>query len=426
MNSVTAGREQVNGRQMLEAAMQAGHQAMLAAISSRLNELLRLVINQLLGRLPYVRRRELGAWVEREGKCCRCQRRDLRAYVRNGYRERALLTPLGWVHFALPRVRCVCGGSVQFGLDGLMRPYQRLSDATDAQIQRWYRMGQSLRQLQAELSHTYIGPLSLQTLLTRLHQLVPAAAVSAVPPLLQIDAIWVTQLLPTGRIFSDRRGRRRAVKRRVKRPVFIALGVWPESDQALVLDWMLGASEEGEEWARFLARLEAAGIRGEQGLKLIIHDGGSGLCSALQTVHFAAAHQRCLFHKIRNIAHALHLPAGLSRRQRTRQRKAILKHFRAIWQAAQLPTALRRYRQVVRRFRHSQPAAVAALRRDFRQTLTFYSLQSQWDVRHLRTTSRLERFNRTLRTRLRPACALHSDQGLLAMISQQIHAFNAT
>jgi hypothetical protein len=34
--------------------------------------------------------------------------------------------------------------------------------------------------------------------------------------------------------------------------------------------------------------LEAQGIRGENGLKLIIHDGGSGLRSALRTVYFGA------------------------------------------------------------------------------------------------------------------------------------------
>jgi hypothetical protein len=426
MCSVASEGQAVNGRHMLEAAMEAGYAAMQAAISERLNEHLQLAVEQQLGRQAYVRRQGLGPWIEQEGRCCRCKRRTVRDFMRNGYRERSLLTPLGWGNFALPRIRCVCGGSVRLPWAGLIRPYQRLSDETDVQIQRWYRLGQSLRQLQEVLSHTYIGPLSLQTLLMRVHQMAPTTAVSEVPPILQIDAIWVTQVLPTGRTFPDRSGRQRVRKRRVKRPIFIALGIWPETGQTLVLDWMLGDSEDGEEWTRFLSRLEEAGIRGDQGLQLIIHDGGSGLCSALQTVHFDAAHQRCLFHKIRNIAHAIRLPSGLSRRQRTRKRKAILKPFRAIWQAKQLRTALRRYLQVVRQFRTSQPEAVAALRRNFRQTLSFYAFSDVYEVRHLRTTSRLERLNRTLRRRLRPACALHSDQGLIAMISQQIHAFNAT
>lgn len=426
MSSVATEGKAVNGRQILEAAIEAGYQAMQGAIRERLNEQLQMAVDQQLGRQAYVRRHEVGPWLEQKGRCCRCKRQTVRDFMRNGYRERSLLTPLGWVDFVLPRIRCICGGSVQIPWDGFVRPYQRLSDETDAQIQRWYRLGQSLRQLQDELSHTYIGPLSLQTLLTRIHQVTPTTAVSEVPPLLQIDAIWVTQVLPVGRTFQDGKGRQRVRKRRVKRPIFIALGIWPEADEALVLDWMLGASEDGEEWTRFLSRLEEGGICADQGLQLIMHDGGAGLCSALQMVHFDAAHQRCLFHKIRNIAHAIRLPSGLSRRQRTRKRKAILKDFRAIWQAKQRRTALRRYLRVVRQFRTSQPEAVAALRRDFRQTLTFYEFSHEYEVRHLRTTSRLERLNRTFRRRLRLAGALHSDSGLIAMISQQVHTFNAT
>jgi hypothetical protein len=57
---------------------------------------------------------------------------------------------------------------------------------------------------------------------------------------------------------------------------------------------------EPEEWIKFLEVLEDQGVRGENGLKLIIHDGGKGLCSALQTVWFDAEQQR--FHKLRNIA----------------------------------------------------------------------------------------------------------------------------
>jgi transposase-like protein len=82
---------------------------------------------------------------------------------------------------------------------------------------------------------------------------------------------------------------------------------------------------------------------------------------------------------------------------------------------------LRRYLQVYRQYRHSQPAAVATLRRDFRATIAYYRIKQEhptWDWRFLRTTSRLERFNRALRKRCRSAGAYHSDQGLEAMIAQ--------
>lgn len=162
-----------------------------------------------------------------------------------------------------------------------------------------------------------------------------------------------------------------------------------------------------------------------QGLQLLIHDGGSGLCAALRTVHFAVPTQRCLFHKLRNIAQAIQLPEGLTRHQRSRQRKAILKHFREIWLAQRYATALRRYLKVVRLLRDSQPNAVATLRRDFRHTLAFYPLADTVDRRFLRTTSQLERFNRSLRTQFRKANTFHSQQGLCAVVAQQIARFNA-
>jgi transposase-like protein len=156
-------------------------------------------------------------------------------------------------------------------------------------------------------------------------------------------------------------------------------------------------------------------------LRLIIHDGGSGLCAALRFLDLGVAEQRCLFHKLRNIAKAIQLPDDLDPEERRRMRKTIMNDFKAIWQAKQYPTVLRRYLQVYHKYRYSQPAAVATLRRDFRATLACYHIKQEhpaWDWRFLRTTSRLERFNRALRKRCRSAGAYHSDQGLEAMIAQ--------
>jgi putative transposase len=210
-------------------------------------------------------------------------------------------------------------------------------------------------------------------------------------------------------------------------PIMIAMGVWPDSDRREILLWRVGESESTEEWVAFLELLEAQGVRGAEGLRLIIHDGGSGLCSALKTVWFGAAQQRCLFHKLRNISRAIRLPDGLTREQRWQERRKILKDFRRIWAAPQYHTLLQRYLAVVRTYRDTQPEAVATLRRDFRATVTYYALEEEfpdWERRHLRTTSRLERFNRTLRRRTRPANAYHSDTGLKAMMAQEVRCFH--
>jgi len=104
-----------------------------------------------------------------------------------------------------------------------------------------------------------------------------------------------------------------------------------------------------------------------------------------------------------------------------------MKEFGQIWEARRYETMLRRYLKVVRTYRHTQPEAVATLRRDFRLTVTYYALEKEfptWERRHLRATSRLERFNRRLRRRTRPANAYHSGVGLTAMIAQEVRAFH--
>jgi transposase-like protein len=311
-----------------------------------------------------------------------------------------------------------------------MLTYQRIWEDVDSQIQRWGALALSLWQMRKELAHWHIGPLSQRTLNQRLHQLIhldPDWDGEEVPPVLQVDAIWVTLLLPNGNVRRDRTGRKRPVKGRFKCPLFIAMGVWPEEDRCEILLGRLGSSESAEDWVRFLGILEAQGIRGENGLELVIHDGGAGLCSALQTVWFDAHLQRCLFHKLRNIYKALCAPEDLTPKQRRRRYKAIFKDFRLIWEARRYHTALRRYLQVVRKYRHSQPEAVATLRRDFRSTVTYYLLEQQfptWNRKYLRTTSRLERFNRRLRRRIRAANAYHSQQGALAMVTQEAHEFH--
>jgi transposase-like protein len=428
MSSVRNERRQVNGSALLAEAMAEGQAALVSAVSQRLNELLIVAVTTLLGRDFHVRRQQVSLGVEQSGRCHRCKSHQSRHFSRNGYRERQLLTVLGWIPFSLPRVYCECGGSVQIELDGLVRPYQRISDGVDAQIQRWYRLGMSLRHIEEALEQSWMSPLSLRTLMRRIHLMTEQAALpwpSQTPSILQVDAIWVTLVLPTGGAYLDRKGRRRPRAGRFCRPIFVALGVWPDAQRSGVLDWRLGASESEQEWTAFLSHLEAQGMRGAQGLQLLIHDGGSGLCAALRTVHFAVPTQRCLFHKLRNIAHAIHVPEGLTRHQRSRQRKAILQSFREIWLAKRYATALRRYLKVVRHFRDTQPDAVATLRRDFRHTVAFYQVPNPYDPRFLRTTSQLERFNRTLRTQFRKANAFHSEQGIHAVIAQQTAQFNA-
>jgi len=394
----------VNARDLFEAQLDEAVQNLCQTIGVRLTAVLMAIVSHIVGRGHYVRRLKVPKRLRREGKCNRCGSTQSRRFSRNGFRRRdPLLTIWGLVPFALPRVRCKCGGSVRIDFGGLLRPHQRIGADVDVQIQRLGGIAVSLRQMREWFAQLHIGPLALRTLTNRLHLLTdldPNREAEDVPPVVEVDAIWVTLLRANGRVERDRKGRKRPVKGRFKVPIMIAMGVWPDNARREILLWRIGENEGAEEWVKFLEILEEQGIRGENGLKLIIHDGGKGLCSALQTVWFDAAQQRCLFHKLRNIAQAIHLPDGLSTKQRKRRRKKIMKDFKQIWEAHRYETALRRYLKIVRAYRETQPQAVATLRRDFRATVTYYALEKQfpsWERKNLRTTSHLERFNRSKR-----------------------------
>ena len=421
----------VNARHLIEAALLDAEETLRQSMELRFTKLLVAIVCHVVGRRYHRRRKRVPKRLRREGKCCRCGSKASHRFSRNGFRERQLLTRWGPLVIHLPRIRCVCGGSVRIDFDGLLRPYQRLWDDVDVQIQRWGALAISLRQMRRELGHMHIGPLALRTLNKRLHQLQNLESnrqAGDVPPIIQVDAIWVTLLRANGEVSRDSKGRKRPVKARCKCPIMIAMGVWPDSDRCEILLWRLGESESAEEWVKFLEILEAQGIRGQNGLQLIIHDGGKGLDSALHTVWFDAKQQRCLFHKFRNIYKAICLPENLSDKQGRRHRKKVFKDFRQIWEARRYQTMLRRYLKVVRTYRDTQPEAVATLRRDFRLTVTYYALELQfpnWARKHLRATSRLERFNRRLRRRTRAANAYHSETGINAMIAHETHQFHA-
>lgn len=432
MRSVSNERRSVNAKAIFAEALAATQEEVVRRLTWTVGEKLQAGVSEMLQRQPYERREEVPEWVEIAGQCQRCQSRQSQRFSRNGGRGRTLLTSWGVLVLWMQRLVCVCGGTVRLELDGWLQPYQRVGEDVDAQIRRWGELRLSLREMQQELVRLHISPLALRTLNRRLQQVQEDTRIATwnqCPPVLQVDAIWLTQLVPTGAFRLDAKGRRRPVKQRCKRPLFIAFGVWPDTNRAEVLAWRLADKEDETSWLAFLTDLEALGVRGENGLELIIHDGGAGLCTALRIIHFAAAEQRCLFHKLRNLYQAIRIDdPSLSPQQLRRRRKAIFRDFYAIWDAKRLDTVLHRYFLVVRKYRASQPQTVKVLRSDFRATIACFLIHHRhptWDFNHLRTTSRLERFNRRLRRRTRAASAYHSDSTIAFMLHQELASFHA-
>jgi len=86
--------------------------------------------------------------------------------------------------------------------------------------------------------------------------------------------------------------------------VLVILGFWNDgSGRREILDWEIAKSEEHTEWEKLLNRLWERVVKPERGLQMVVRDGSGGLGEALALVYGSTMlEQRCLFHKLRNVA----------------------------------------------------------------------------------------------------------------------------
>jgi hypothetical protein len=91
-----------------------------------------------------------------------------------------------------------------------------------------------------------------------------------------LDAVWGSMMVETGETKTDKRGRKRRVKRGKKIPLLVALGVDPVTGETTLLAWRQGTAEGEDDWTALLTILYRRGIHADNGLRLFIHDGVRG------------------------------------------------------------------------------------------------------------------------------------------------------
>lgn len=391
----------------------------LQMVGHRIEQRLVSDVDNWLYRGYHERRHQVGKR-QSGASCVACGSHQAGDFSRNGYRERQIVTTYGVLNFALPRVRCQCGGSVRIPFS-ILQPYQRWWEDVLKQIERWAQLGLSLRQMQREIG----DEIGTQVGLRKLNQVVQsittnsAIELTSVPPVIMLDAIWVTLLVDTDRVQKDQLGRERRIKEREKVCVLVALGIYPQSQRWGILDWELAESEEQKAWERLLLRLENRGVYRERGLELLIHDGGKGLIAALHLIYPHIAHQRCLFHKLRNLWQAIQTPEGMSRKEKRKFKRDVIQQAAEIFYAKTLVRAQELRDAFCQQWHDTQTELVATLQRDWSESVAFYRVLEhfpKWSPKTLRTTSLLERVNRMLRRLFRSAGAYHSPSGLLATV----------
>ena len=400
-----------------------------AIIGQMLNKYLEMEITQFLGRGHYQRRCHAKR-LETQVRCSKCRSRERQKFRRNGSYRRSLVTKYGQMQLGMPQLKCECGGNVRFAFQ-TVGTRQRFGVDVQVFVQEEYRAGQSYRQIKTKLEDRLHSSVGLRTLNKQV--LAVGEGISPcktwergeAPPVVRCDGIWLTVMFETGAVRPDQLGRFRPVKRAKKIPILVAQGVWPTTGRTELLAWMQAEAEDQTSWQTFLERLWQAGLTPENGLQLLVSDGGTGFEAAYQNVYWSVLRQRCVFHKLQNLAHALKLAQEVDPQTRKKFSTDFLRSAARIWQAEDKTQALRLYQAFCAQWQTTQPKAIQTLQRDFEATLAFYDVQEKaklrgehWPAHFLRTTSPLERMLREFRRRFRQAVLFHSPAGLHATTAQ--------
>ncbi len=238
-----------------------------------------------------------------------------------------------------------------------------------------------LRSLSQQWSAVLGSSVGLRTINERINQIEPllrqarSELIVDVPAVVQFDGIWLRVQTQAETVKLDKRQRRRKKRKGKKMVLLVALGLWTDgSGKREVLDWQVADGESKAAWEPFVHRLWERGLRPETGLQAVIRDGCGELGEAIAWVYGTTVlEQRCIFHKLRNVADKCR--EELKGEAKKETRKQLIEQASAIYQAESPEEAKRRLAAFAEQWRARTPKAVATLERDFEQTIAYYALE---------------------------------------------------
>jgi transposase-like protein len=197
-----------------------------------------------------------------------------------------------------------------------------------------------------------------------------------------------------------------------KKILLCAFGITVQGHHEMI-DFYPAASESGPCWEAFLADLYKRGLKGSQ-CKLMATDGGTGLHQALQIIYPKTLLQRCWAHKTRNVLDKV----------KKKEQPAVKKALTRISHGANRREAAQAYWRFSSRWRKAYPRAVACLKKDFDQLLSFFEIKNSKLWSRLRTTNLIERAFREVRRRTRPMGVMAHTQSLQRIVFAVFHHLN--
>lgn len=321
------------------------------------------------------------------------ERRD----YRNGHYVRHLLTEMGDLDLIVPRSR-----RGQFP-SKLMGRYARRCRSVDRVLLACFCLGLSTRKAASVLAPILGETVSASTI-SRLAQQLDE----------QVHSYHRRSLPDRYRyLFFDGVVLKSKGAVKVQKKILLcAFGITVEGRHEMI-DFYPAASESAACWEAFLRDLYERGLYGAP-CQLIATDGGTGLHQALQIVYPKIELQRCWAHKTRNV---------LDKVKKIDQ-TAVKRALARISHAANRREATEAYWRFSSRWKKSYPRAVACLKKDIEQLLTFFKIKDSQMWSRLRTTNLIERAFREVRRRTRPMGVMAHTQSLQRIVYAVFHHLN--
>jgi len=320
-----------------------------------------------------------------------------RCDYRNGHYVRHLLTEMGDLQLIVPRSR-----KGKFP-SKLMGRYARRCRSVDQVLLACFCLGLSTRK-----AASVLAPILGET--------VSASTISRIARDLdhQVQLYHNRELVDQYRyLFFDGVVLKSKGALKVQKKILLCVfGITVEGRHEMI-DFYPAASESGACWEAFLRDLYKRGLQGNP-CQLVASDGGTGLHQALQIVYPKIDLQRCWAHKTRNV---------LDKVKKIDQ-PAVKRALARISHAANRREATQAYWRFSSRWAKPYPRALACLKKDFEQLLTFFKIKDSQMWSRLRTTNLIERAFREVRRRTRPMGVMAHTDSLQRIVFAVFHHLN--
>ncbi len=322
---------------------------------------------------------------------------------RSGRRDRTVRTMWGTVIVQIPKLR---KGAKEREWRILKRYERSLGPWLDLQL-HLYTLGLSQRDLQEILAIGFGQMLSVKAIehltevVNKEKEAFLANPLKKTYTALIIDGSNIKVMCQTGRKKKNARGQERIVKTKKQKVILSVIGVLADgSYETLYFETV--DSETIKSWQSFLEKVKNKGLNTDK-LELIVSDGRKGIEKAIKEVFPEnVKHQRCIFHKLKNIGDNLSYE-GVEIKEwfttkekkavKTERAKEILADATKIYQKETVEESKEEIEEFKKKWEVLEKKAVKCFLEDVDLTLNYMRVNFRYKNR-IRTTNLLERFFR--------------------------------